>query len=80
MQDLLTGDSKKNAELRAAREALSVKDDLPVLCNGHPVVDAVIAAGGSLDSIYIPENTKQTSVIADNTNPIFKQFHGLICK
>ncbi len=39
------------SELRAARAALGVNDDLLVLCNGHPVVDAVIAAGGSLDSI-----------------------------
>ena len=62
------------------RAALGVDDALPILCDGHPVVAAVIAAGGSLASIYIPENTKQTSAIADLSNPVFLQFHELICK
>jgi hypothetical protein len=80
VRELLLGDGKKNPELQAARAALGVDDDQPILCPGHPVVDAVVAAGGSIGSIYIPDNTKHTSVIADLSIPIFQQFHELICK
>jgi len=76
----LTETGEKNEEFKAVRAALGVDDALPILCDGHPVVAAVIAAGGSLASIYVPENTKQTSAIADLSNPIFNHFHELICK
>ena len=62
--------------------ALCVHDELRSCyqCYGHLVVNAVIAAGGSLTSIFISENTKETLDVADQSNPDFQQFHQLTRK
>ena len=67
---VLTETGEKNEELKAVRAALGMHDDLPS-CDGHLVVNAVIATGGSLTSIFISENTKETLAIADQSNPVF---------
>jgi len=76
---VLTKTCDKNEELKAVLLALCVHDELRS-CYGHLVVNAVFAAGASLTSIFISENTKETSAVADQSNPDFQQFHQLTRK
>ena len=80
VRELLTSTGQTNLELQAVRKALGVNDDQPILFPGHPIIDAVVAAGGTLASIIIPDHTKEASAIANLSDPIFKEFHTLICK